>query len=103
MTTEGAIVLAEAILEQAYKDYKLAYKLTKYGGKSTYMEDPEYELIMCEKFYCSEWFRFLTLGNADGERVMKDIREEVDSEALEKAERNRRLADRKRNAIRRAI
>lgn len=103
LSDEATLDLAMEILKQAYKDYKLAYKLTKYGGKSIYMEDPEYELIMCEKFYCSEWFRFLTLGNADGERVMKDIREEVDSEALEKVERNRRLADRKRNAIRRAI
>ena len=100
LSDEATLDLAIEILKQAYKDYKLAYKLTKYGGKSIYMEDPEYELIMCEKFYRGEWFIFLTLGKADGERVMKDIREEVDSEALEKAKKIRFTHPSERDAVR---
>ena len=65
--------LANAIVLQACKDYKSAYKhyLRRYGRADR--TDPQ--LAELEKFFRSDWYK--TLTSVDGEYLMKRLQNEV--------------------------
>ena len=65
--------LANAIVIQACKDYRKAYKQYLRRLKST--DKPSDELVELEQFFRSAWFQ--TLTNADGEYLMDRIKKEV--------------------------
>lgn len=65
--------LANAIVLQACKDYRRAYKFhirTHRPG-----DKPDEKLDELERFFRSEWYR--TLTSVDGEYLMKRIRQDV--------------------------
>ena len=61
--------LANAIIIQAAKDYKKAYKKSLRRGDC---ERTKQELAELEGFFRSEWYR--TLTSLDGELVMEKLR-----------------------------
>ena len=67
--------LANAIIEQAVKDYRtsLAYHLKHPGN-------PKYQQNVCEieRFFRSNWYNALT--DLDGEYLIREIRRRVQSE-----------------------
>ena len=67
--------LANAIIEQAVKDYRtaLAYHLKHPGN-------PKYQQHVCEieRFFRSDWYDALT--DLDGEYLIREIRRRVQSE-----------------------
>lgn len=65
--------LANAIVLQACKDYKSAYRryLSRYGRSDR--TDPH--LAELEKFFRSDWYK--TLTSVDGEYLMKRMQDEV--------------------------
>ena len=69
----GCEELANAIILQACKDYKSAYRryLRRYGNPDRL--DPD--LAELEHFFRSDWYK--TLTDVDGEYLMKRMREEV--------------------------
>ena len=64
--------LANAIIIQACKDYRKAYKRYLRRYRST--DKPDAELVEFERFFRSDWYR--TLTSVDGEMIMERIRKE---------------------------
>lgn len=69
MNQQGAENLANAIILQAVKDYRIALDGRSVGG-----HDSKSVIAECERFFRSEWFQILT--NADGEYLIATIRKE---------------------------
>ena len=65
--------LANAIIIQACKDYRKAYKRYLRRFRST--DKPDEELVELENFFRSDWYN--TLTSIDGEYIMARIRKEV--------------------------
>ena len=65
--------LANAIIIQACKDYRKAYKRYLRRYRST--DKPDEELVELENFFRSDWYN--TLTSIDGEYIMGRIRKEV--------------------------
>ena len=63
--------LANAIVIQAAKDYKTAYKKSQ---KRSQCKETQRELDDLESFFRSDWYR--TLTSVDGEMIMERIRKE---------------------------
>lgn len=63
--------LANAIVIQAAKDYKTAYKKSQKRSKC---KETQRELDNLESFFRSDWYR--TLTSVDGEMIMERIRKE---------------------------
>ena len=63
--------LANAIVIQAAKDYKTAYKKSQ---KRSQCKETQRELADLESFFRSDWYR--TLTSVDGEMIMARIRKE---------------------------
>ena len=70
----GCEELANAIILQACKDYKSAYRRYLRRYRQPDRLDPE--LAELERFFRSDWYK--TLTSVDGEYLMKRMREEVD-------------------------
>jgi len=68
--------LANAIIIQACKDYKTAYK--RYIRNSRRTDKPDKELVELEAFFRSDWYKALT--TVDGEYLMDRIKKEVTHE-----------------------
>ena len=64
--------LANAIIIQACKDYRKAYKRYLRRYRST--DKPDEELVELENFFRSDWYN--TLTSIDGEYIMARIRKE---------------------------
>ena len=69
--TEGYIELAGAIVRRAIVDYKEALR-----------KNSKRKISNCERFFLSEYGRFLTMEN--GEKIIEMCREEVKAETKEK-------------------
>ena len=69
--------LAYAIVLQAVKDWRRAYRAAKrsYG---MYLQGSWNRVYDCESFFRSEWFRVLTNDNIDGKLLIKRLRKEED-------------------------
>ena len=65
--------LANAIIIQACKDYRKAYKRYLRRYRST--DKPDEELVELENFFRSDWYN--TLTSIDSEYIMARIRKEV--------------------------
>ena len=65
--------LANAIIIQACKDYRKAYK--RYLRKARSARNDTSELKSLERFFRSNWYK--TLTSVDGEYLMARIRQEV--------------------------
>lgn len=65
--------LANAIIIQACKDYKKAYKRYLRRYRST--DKPDAELVELENFFRSAWYKTLTA--VDGEYLMDRLKKEV--------------------------
>ena len=64
--------LANAIILQAVKDYRQALKLLGRNSKCTSALSTKDE---CERFFRSEWFRYLT--SVDGNMLIRKLKAEV--------------------------
>ena len=64
--------LANAIILQAVKDYRHALKLLGRNSKCT---SAIFTRDECERFFRSEWFKFLT--TVDGEMLIRKLKAEV--------------------------
>lgn len=62
--------LANAVILQAVKDYRMAYRKHR---KNPAEKAALYEMESLERFFASEWFNMLT--DADGRIILKKIRE----------------------------
>ena len=64
--------LANAVIEQAAKDYRDACFLLKWKRCNRTAEDMKCD---CESFFTSEWCKVLT--NLDGAKILGQLRKEV--------------------------
>lgn len=64
--------LANAIVEQAAKDYRSALKALARDSDNAYIQD---EVKSLERFFRSRWYGILT--DVDGEYLMERLRAEV--------------------------
>lgn len=64
--------LANAIILQAVKDYRVARKKLKRNPKN---KDAKLMVEDCERFFCSDWFGQLTSVN--GKMLLKKLQEEL--------------------------
>lgn len=64
--------LANAIVEEAAKDYRSALKALARDSDNAYIQD---EVKSLERFFRSRWYGILT--NVDGEYLMERLRAEV--------------------------
>lgn len=65
--------LANAIIIQACKDFRRAYK--RYLRRYRSSDKPDTELLELESFFRSDWYKALT--SVDGEYLMDRIKKEV--------------------------
>ena len=65
--------LANAIIIQACKDFRRAYK--RYLRRYRSSDKPDAELLELESFFRSDWYKTLTA--VDGEYLMDRIKKEV--------------------------
>jgi hypothetical protein len=65
--------LANAIIIQACKDFRRAYK--RYLRRYRSSDKPDAELLELESFFRSDWYK--TLTSVDGEYLMDRIKKEV--------------------------
>lgn len=65
--------LANAIIIQACKDFRRAYK--RYLRRYRSSDKPDIELLELESFFRSDWYK--TLTSVDGEYLMDRIKKEV--------------------------
>ena len=65
--------LANAIIIQACKDFRRAYK--RYLRRYRSSDKPDTELLELESFFRSDWYK--TLTSIDGEYLMDRIKKEV--------------------------
>ncbi len=63
--------LANSVILQAVKDYRVARKKLKYHPKN---KDAKLMIEDCESFFRSDWFAVLT--SLDGEMLLKKLKEE---------------------------
>ena len=64
--------LANAIVEQAAKDYRSALKALALDSDNAYIQD---EVKSLERFFRSRWYGILT--NVDGDYLIDKLREEA--------------------------
>ncbi len=65
--------LANAIIIQAVKDYRVALKGLKADKKNSAARSIKRKV---ERFFRSEWFEMLT--DADGEKLLRSLKQEVE-------------------------
>ena len=93
LSDEATLDLAIEILKQASSDYKWA--LANEGD-----EEADHLKWDCERFFRSSYFVLLTMGQADGERVITELKKEVADELTEKAKKIRFTHPSERNVVR---
>lgn len=69
--------LANAIIVQAARGWRTAYRATKHA-KGTYSREAWSRVYNCESFFRSAWFQTLVNGNIDGNLLIKQLRKEED-------------------------
>lgn len=67
--------LANAIILQAVKDWRTAYRACRRSYRDTVSRNHMYE---CESFFRSNWFKTLTNGNIDGKKLVQALKEQED-------------------------
>lgn len=82
MSDEGYFELAKAIILQAVKDFRPAYRRLKQHPDDKHATDRVKEIT---EFFCSEYF--CLLSDADGPRLLRKIMEQIDEE--QRNEKNR--------------
>ena len=70
MNSEAYPNLANAIILHAVKDWRKAQRIMKRHPKS---ESAKFMIKDCEDFFRSDWF--MTLTDADGEFILKKLKE----------------------------
>lgn len=100
LSDEATLDLAIEILKQASSDYKWA--LANEGDEEAdyFGEGADYLKWDCERFFRSSYFELLTMGQADGERVITELKKEVADELTEKAKKIRFTHPSERDAVR---
>jgi hypothetical protein len=78
----GYEALANAIIIQAAKDFRAAYKRMKRFPNDARAQDEVREIT---KFFCSQ--RFEMLSDVDGPTLLKKMKDEIDSGIVRKKER----------------
>jgi hypothetical protein len=78
----GYEALANAIIIQAAKDFRAAYKRMKRFPNDARAQDEVREIT---KFFCSPWF--VMLSDVDGPTLLKKMKDEIDSGIVRKKER----------------
>lgn len=78
----GYEALANAIIIQAAKDFRAAYKRMKRFPNDVRTQDEVRELT---KFFFSQWFEMLS--DVDGPSLLRKMKEEIDSGIVRKKER----------------
>jgi hypothetical protein len=78
----GYEALANAIIIQAAKDFRAAYKRMKRFPNDARAQDEVREIT---KFFCSQWF--VMLSDVDGPTLLKKMKDEIDSGIVRKKER----------------
>lgn len=78
----GYEALANAIIIQAAKDFRAAYKRMKRFPNDVRTQDEVRELT---KFFFSQWFEMLS--DVDGLSLLRKMKEEIDSGIVRKKER----------------
>lgn len=78
----GYEALANAIIIQAAKDFRAAYKRMKRFPNDARTQD---EVRDITKFFCSEWFE--ALSDVDGPALLRKMKDEIDSGIVRKKER----------------
>jgi len=71
MLDDNFKALCMAIIEQAVKDYKVAYKTKNHS-----------EVRHLEKFFYSDTFEMMVDDRIDAERLLKQIREDIDGDGV---------------------
>lgn len=66
--------LANAIILQAVKDYRVVLKSLKANPRNRTAKADKEEI---ERFFCSDWFSLLT--SVDGEMLIRSLQMEVDA------------------------
>lgn len=69
MLTENLYELANAIVLQACRDYKVAYK-----------QKDKSKCMTLERFFLSDYFCLLTRDKVSGSAVIKELRKQVDEQ-----------------------
>ena len=69
--------LANAIIVQAARDWRTAYRATKHA-KGTYSREAWNRVYNCESFFRSAWFQTLVNGNIDGRKFVQALKEQED-------------------------
>lgn len=67
--------LANAIILQAVKDWRTAYRACRRSYRDTVSRNHMYE---CESFFRSNWFKTLTNGNIDGKWLVQALKKQED-------------------------
>ena len=67
--------LANAIILQAVKDWRTAYRACRRSYRDTVSRNHMYE---CESFFRSNWFKTLTNGNIDGRKFVQALKGQED-------------------------
>lgn len=80
--------LANAIVLQAVRDWRTAYRATKHA-QGTCSREAWSRVYNCESFFRSEWFRTLTNNNIDGIKLIKRLRKEEDERWTKKQKSKR--------------
>jgi hypothetical protein len=78
----GYEALANAIIIQAAKDFRAAYKRMKRFPNDGRAQEEVREIT---KFFCSQWF--VMLSDVDGPTLLKKMKDEIDSGIVRKKER----------------
>ena len=78
----GYEALANAIIIQAAKDFRAAYKRMKRFPNDGRAQEEVREIT---KFFCSQWFEMLS--DVDGTTLLKKMKDEIDSGIVRKKER----------------
>ena len=78
----GYEALANAIIIQAAKDFRAAYKRMKRVPNDGRAQEEVREIT---KFFCSQWFEMLS--DVDGPSLLRKMKEEIDSGIVRKKER----------------
>ena len=78
----GYEALANAIIIQAAKDFRAAYKRMKRFPNDARAQDEVREIT---KFFCSQ--SFVMLSDVDGPTLLKKMKDEIDSGIVRKKER----------------
>ena len=82
-SNDGARMLSAAIIKQATVDYRGTLEEIESGKCSSLNYQKTSMIYDCEKFFRSEWFDLLA-DELNGERIIKQIREDVKKRILAK-------------------